>query len=136
MISYHNLVWMNRALRLPLLFAWNGNCLNIKVFFTLSNLKSFDLMKFLKDFYWWCPGTFSEPSQTSKMELFAEIFNGSQPSNVSTKRFSLDIWLGPEWVTGIYQYFPLVYPRVYRCLKLTPELVLLNYRLQESFIKF
>ena len=36
----------------------------------------------------------SEPSQTSKMELFAKIVNGLKPLTVFVKSSILDVWIG------------------------------------------
>ena len=39
---------------------------------------------------------YSEPSQTSKMELFAKLVKGFLPLTVFAKSYILDIWLGFE----------------------------------------
>ena len=42
----------------------------------------------------------SEFCQTSKMELFAETVNITEPLNIFTKKFSLDVWQGFECASG------------------------------------
>ena len=42
----------------------------------------------------------SEFCQTSKMELFAETVNITEPLNIFTKKFSLDVWQGSECASG------------------------------------
>ena len=44
---------------------------------------------------------YSEPSQTSKVDLLAKIFNGWQPLII----FILDVWLGFECAFTSYNYF-------------------------------
>ena len=43
------------------------------------------------------PEPHSEPSQTSKVELFAKIVNGSKSLIAFTRRSILDDWLGSEY---------------------------------------
>ena len=43
--------------------------------------------------------TCSEPSQTSKMNLFAEIFNGIQPLTILANNAILDVLLGSEYAS-------------------------------------
>ena len=43
--------------------------------------------------------THSEPSQTSKMEPFAEIINGWKPFTIFGKRSFSDVWMGFEYVS-------------------------------------
>ena len=42
---------------------------------------------------------YSESSQTSKIELFAKIFNGFHPLTVSAKNSTLVAWLGSVCVS-------------------------------------
>ena len=42
---------------------------------------------------------YSEPSRTSKMQLFAKIVNGFQPLIIFAKSFILDVQLGFEYVS-------------------------------------
>ena len=46
----------------------------------------------------------SEPSQTSKMEIYAKIVNGRELLTIFAKSFILDVWLGSEYVSV---YIPL-----------------------------
>ena len=50
------------------------------------------------------PETYSQPSQTSKMEVFIKIVNGFQPFTVFIKSSILDIWLGYEYAFGDQAY--------------------------------
>ena len=43
-------------------------------------------------------GEYSEPSQTSKMELFAKIVGGFQPLSIFSRSFILDAWQGSTFV--------------------------------------
>ena len=43
-----------------------------------------------------------EPIQTSKMELFVKIVNSLMPLTILTKRSILDVWLGSENTTKIF----------------------------------
>ena len=43
--------------------------------------------------------TQSEPSQASKVELFAKIVNCFEPITIFAKRSNLDIWLGSEYAS-------------------------------------
>ena len=45
---------------------------------------------------WFCSDAHSEPSQRSKMELFAKMNNGSQPLTIFGKSSTLDVWLDCE----------------------------------------
>ena len=45
------------------------------------------------------PGTYSEPCQTSKMELFAKIVNGKLLTPFA-KGFILDVWQGSEYASA------------------------------------
>ena len=49
------------------------------------------------------PGTeaYSEPSQTSEMELFAEIDNSIRPLTIFAKSSILNIWLGSEYAFDV-----------------------------------
>ena len=42
---------------------------------------------------------YSEPSRTSKMELFAKIVNSRTPLIIFTKSSILDVWLGSEYAS-------------------------------------
>ena len=46
------------------------------------------------------PVAYSEPSQTSKMELFAKIIDGFQQSAIFDKNSNFDVRLGFEYVSG------------------------------------
>ena len=48
----------------------------------------------------WIPVVYSEPSQASKMELFAIIIEGFQQSAIFDKGSNFDIRLGSEYVSG------------------------------------
>ena len=50
------------------------------------------------------PEAYSQPSQTSKMEVFTKIVNGFQPFTVFIKSSILDIWLGYEYAFGDQAY--------------------------------
>ena len=45
---------------------------------------------------------YSEPSQTSKMVLSVEIFNGFQSFTILGKNSILDVWLGSQRVSELY----------------------------------
>ena len=44
---------------------------------------------------------YSEPCQTSKMELFLKIINGRKPLTIFAKSSILDVWLGSERAFGL-----------------------------------
>ena len=58
---------------------WNEGQSKMKVLSTQSS--ELNLMQF--ESKWWTSEMHSEPSQTSKMELFAKIVNGFTPSYVN-----------------------------------------------------
>ena len=51
---------------------------------------------------------YSEPSQTSKIELFEKVVNGFQPLTIFEKSSILDVWQGSEYASGNNQkYFEI-----------------------------
>ena len=57
---------------------------------------------FLMQIFQYSTEAYPEPSQTSKMELFAKIVNGFYPLTIFGKSFILDIWLGSVCAPRIY----------------------------------
>ena len=45
----------------------------------------------------WMSEAYSEPCQTSKMELFAKIVNGQKPFTIFVKHFIWGVWQGSEY---------------------------------------
>ena len=65
-------------------------------------------------------GSYSEPSRTSKMELFAEIVNGWNVLTIFAKNFILDVWMGSEYAFVLHKvlwlsvmYFGIYYVAVF-----------------------
>ena len=48
-----------------------------------------------------CSESYSEPIQTSKMELFGKIVNGFSPLTIFAKSYILDVWLGSENASAV-----------------------------------
>ena len=48
-----------------------------------------------------CKEAHLEPSQTSKMDLFAKLVNVSKSLTIFAKSSILDVWQGPEYAPGI-----------------------------------
>ena len=46
---------------------------------------------------------FSEPGQTSKMELFVKIVNSIKLLTISTKSFNLDTWMGSKYTSSFWK---------------------------------
>ena len=46
----------------------------------------------------WATEAYSDPCQTSKMELLVKIFNGIQLLTVFAKSSFLDVWQGSEYI--------------------------------------
>ena len=44
--------------------------------------------------------TYLEPSQTSKIESFVEMFSGFEPSTIFANSFILDVWLGSKYASA------------------------------------
>ena len=63
----------------------------------------FILFCFCKLFGWMKKDAYSEPCQTSKMELFAKIVNGWKPLTVFTKRFLLYVWQCSEYTPDYFR---------------------------------
>ena len=53
----------------------------------------------------------SEPSQTSKMELFVKMLNDWKPLTIFVKSFILDVWLGCEYTCEMFWYFAITLSR-------------------------
>ena len=50
---------------------------------------------------------YSEPCQTSKLELFVKIVNGFQPLTILEINFNLDVLQGPKFDSEKYKKAPL-----------------------------
>ena len=48
--------------------------------------------------------TYSEPCQTSKMELYVKIVEGGRPLANFAKSFILDVWQGSEYASRVPFY--------------------------------
>ena len=70
------------------------------IFTTPSKASKITWKPFLRVFSLAWEEAHSEPSQKSKMELFAKIINGLKLLNILTKGSILDIWLGSEYTSG------------------------------------
>ena len=60
-----------------------------------------------KYFVIWPTESCSEPSQTSKMKLFAKTVKSQKPWTNFTKSSILDVWLGFEYASEFYNTIPL-----------------------------
>ena len=72
-----------------------------KVFNRLLKLKMLNTQKLLLEVL----VAFSEPGQTSKMELFVKIVNDVKLLTIFKKSSILDVWMGSKYTSAFWKYW-------------------------------